>query len=72
VLQVAEVRCQAGSKYGSGFKPRPKSDAGIYEIPLPRRWLRRSAGGTRTLLSRDNFRRPYRSAVTRASADLAA
>jgi integrase len=34
VLQVAEVRYQAGSKYGSGFKPRPKSDASIRELPL--------------------------------------
>jgi integrase len=33
VLQVVDVRYQAG-KFGSGFKPRPKSDAGIREIPL--------------------------------------
>jgi integrase len=33
VLQVVEVRYQAG-QFGSGFKPRPKSDAGIREIPL--------------------------------------
>ena len=33
VLQVVEVRYQAG-RYGSGFKPRPKSDAGIREVPL--------------------------------------
>jgi integrase len=33
VLQVVDVRYQAG-RYGSGFKPRPKSDAGIREIPL--------------------------------------
>jgi integrase len=32
-LQVVEVRYQAG-RFGSGFKPRPKSDAGIREIPL--------------------------------------
>jgi integrase len=32
-LQVVEVRYQAG-KFGSGFKPRPKSDAGIREVPL--------------------------------------
>jgi integrase len=34
LLQVVEVRYQAG-RYGSGFKPRPKSDAGIREVPLP-------------------------------------
>jgi hypothetical protein len=28
------VRFQAGSQFGSGFKPRPKSDASIREIPL--------------------------------------
>jgi integrase len=33
VLQVVDVRYHAG-RYGSGFKPRPKSDAGIREVPL--------------------------------------
>jgi integrase len=33
VLQVVDVRYRAG-RFGSGFKPRPKSDAGIREIPL--------------------------------------
>jgi integrase len=33
VLQVVDVRYQAGP-FGSGFKSRPKSDAGIREIPL--------------------------------------
>jgi integrase len=33
VLQVVDVRYQAG-RFGSGFKPRPKSDAGIREVPL--------------------------------------
>jgi integrase len=32
-LQVVDIRYQAG-RFGSGFKPRPKSDAGIREIPL--------------------------------------
>jgi integrase len=31
---VVDTRYQAG-RFGSGFKPRPKSDAGIREIPLP-------------------------------------
>src|SRR5215204_4924589 len=31
--QLHDVRYQAG-RYGSGFKPRPKSDAGIREVPL--------------------------------------
>jgi hypothetical protein len=34
VLQVVEVRYQAGGQFGSGFKSRPKSDAGIRELPL--------------------------------------
>jgi integrase len=33
VVQVVDIRYQAG-RFGSGFKPRPKSDAGIREIPL--------------------------------------
>jgi integrase len=33
VLQVVDVRYQAG-RFGSGYRPRPKSDAGIREIPL--------------------------------------
>jgi integrase len=33
VLQVVDTRYQAG-RFGSGFKARPKSDAGIHEIPL--------------------------------------
>jgi integrase len=33
VLQVVDTRYQAG-RFGSGFKPRPKSDAGFREIPL--------------------------------------
>jgi integrase len=35
VLQVVDTRYQAG-RFGSGFKHRPKSDAGFREIPLPR------------------------------------
>ena len=34
VLQVVDVRYQAGGQFGSGFKGRPKSDAGIRELPL--------------------------------------
>jgi integrase len=33
VLQVGPTRYQAG-RFASGFKPRPKSDAGIREVPL--------------------------------------
>ena len=33
VLQVVDTRYQAG-RFGSGFKPRPKSDAGIRPVPL--------------------------------------
>jgi integrase len=33
IVQVVDTRYQAG-RFGSGFKPRPKSDAGIREIPL--------------------------------------
>jgi integrase len=87
VLQVVDIRYQAG-RFGSGFKPRPKSDAGIRELPLPPEvvaacWRQLPAGtdpgdlvftgpgggavarGTRTVLSRHNFRRTYRSAVAK-------
>jgi integrase len=33
-LQVVDVRYQAGRQFGSGFKPRPKSDASIRPVPL--------------------------------------
>jgi integrase len=33
VLEVGPTRYQAG-RFGSGFKPRPKSDAGIRPVPL--------------------------------------
>jgi integrase len=96
VLQVVEVRYQAGGEFGSGFKPRPKSDAGIREVPLAplvvesiRRQLPADSDpdllvftgpgggngvpvGTRTMLSRYNFRRVYQRAVARASHDLVA
>jgi integrase len=96
VLQVVEVRYQAGGEFGSGFKSRPKSDAGIRELPLAplvvesiQRQLPPSSdpdllvftgpgggngipAGTRTMLSRYNFRRVYHRAVARASNDLAA
>jgi integrase len=87
VLQVVDIRYQAG-RFGSGFKPRPKSDAGIRELPLApevvaaiRRQLPPGtkpddlvftgpgggvvARGTRTVLSRHNFRRTYHSAVAK-------
>jgi integrase len=35
VLEVGSTRYQAG-RFGSGFKPRPKSDAGIRQVPLAR------------------------------------
>jgi hypothetical protein len=50
VLQVVDTRYQAG-RFGSGFKPRPKSDAGIREIPWLRWWSRRSAGSCRPSLT---------------------
>ena len=89
------MRYQAGRQFGSGFKPRPKSDASIREIPLApqvveaiRRRLppgsdpasllftgpgggpgqRGSPGvkkGTRTMVSRHNFRRTYHSALAK-------
>jgi hypothetical protein len=82
------VRYQAGSRFDSGFKPRPKSDASIREIPLapqvvqairrrlppgsdPAALLFTGPGGgpgqrggpgvkkgTRTVVSRHNFRAP--------------
>jgi len=88
VVQVVDTRYQAG-RFGSGFKPRPKSRASVREIPLARqvaeairRQLPLGAGpdtlvftgpgggsgvkaGTRTVLSRDNFRRTYHAALAR-------
>jgi integrase len=87
VLHVVDIRYQAG-RFGSGFKPQPKSNAGIRELPLApevvaaiRRQLPPGtnpgdlvftgpgggvvARGTRTLLSRHNFHRTYRAAVTK-------
>jgi integrase len=101
VLQVVDTRYQAG-RFGSGFKPRPKSPAGIREVPLaplvveaihrqlppasdpddlvftgpgggpgPRSRLGARPGpgvkrGTRTVLSRDNLRRVYKTAAAKA------
>ena len=39
VLEVGPNRYQAG-RFGSGFKPRPKSDAGIRPVPLAPWWSR--------------------------------
>jgi integrase len=87
VVQVVDIRYQAG-RFGSGFKPQPKSDAGIREIPLApevvaaiRRRLPPGtdpddlvftgpgggvvAQGTRTVLSRHNFRRTYHGAIAK-------
>src|SRR5512132_3561206 len=94
-LQVVDVRYQAGSHFGSGFKPRPKSDASIREIPLapqvveaihrrlppgsdPAALLFTGPGGgpghrgspgvkkgTRTVVSRHNFRRTYHGALAK-------
>ncbi len=100
-VQVVATRYQAGQA-GSGFKGRPKSEAGIRELPLPHHvhdaiarrlppgsdpedlvftgpgggpGRRRGAGaqfgpgvprGTRTVLSRHNFRRVYQRAVQHA------
>jgi integrase len=88
VVQVVDTRYQAG-RFGSGFKPRPKSRASVREIPLARqvveaigRQLPLSASpetlvfvgpgggngvqaGTRTVLSRDNFRRIYHAALAK-------
>src|SRR6266542_4723954 len=88
VVQVVDTRYQAG-RFGSGFKPRPKSRASVREIPLARqvveaihRQLPPSASpdtlvfagpgggngvqaGTRTVLSRDNFRRIYHAALAK-------
>jgi integrase len=87
VLQVVDIHYQAG-RFGSGFKPRPKSDAGIRELPLapevvaaigrqlppgtdPEDLVFTGPGGgvvargTRTVLSRHNFRRTYHSAIAK-------
>jgi hypothetical protein len=105
-LQIAGVDCWrrrgdaaaalAWATPASGFKGRPKSDAGIRELPLApllvesiRRQLPSDPdpevlvltgpgggngvpAGSRTMLSRYNFRRVYQRAVARAGHDLAA
>jgi integrase len=95
ILEVGPTRYQAGGRYGSGFKPRPKSDAGIRPVPLAplvveaiRRQLPPGSDpdalvftgpgggpghrdgpsvprGTRTVLSRHNFRRTHHGAVAK-------
>jgi len=99
ILEVGPTRYQAG-RFGSGFKPRPKSDAGIRLVPLAplvveaiRRQLPAGSDpdalvftgpgggaghpggpgvkrGTRTVLSRYNFRRTHHAAIAKL-ADLA-
>src|SRR6266540_6730152 len=94
VLEVGPTRYQAG-RFGSGFKPRPKSDAGIRPVPLAplvveaiRRQLPPGSDpddlvftgpgggpghpggpsvprGTRTVLSRHNFRRTHHGAMAK-------
>jgi integrase len=90
-VEVVETRYQAG-RFGTGIKDRPKSDASIRPVPLPRqvaeaigRQMPADADptalvftgpgggfgrrrGERTALSRNNFRRVYRQAVTKAAA----
>ena len=43
VLEVGPTRYQAG-RFGSGFKPRPKSDAGIRPVPLAQPRIRQPSG----------------------------
>jgi integrase len=45
VVEVGPTRYQAG-RFGSGFKPRPKSDAGIRPVPLAPWSSRPSAGSS--------------------------
>jgi hypothetical protein len=65
VLQVVEVRYQAGGQFGSGFKGRPKSDAGIRgSYPSPRWWSSPSAGSSPTTPARRRLSLPARAAAT--------
>jgi integrase len=63
VLQVVDVRYQAG-RFGSGFKSRPKSDAGIREVPLAPLWSRRSAASSRPAPTLMCWCSPARAAAT--------
>jgi integrase len=63
VLQVVDTRYQAG-RFGSGFKPRPKSDAGLREIPWPRWWWRRLAASCRLRPTRTRWSLPVPAAGT--------
>jgi hypothetical protein len=62
MLQVVDTRYHAG-RFGSGFKPRPKSDAGIREVPLARWWWRPSAGSCHPVATR----RPWSSLAPAAA-----
>lgn len=72
------MRYQAGGQFGSGFKARPKSDAGIREVPLAPlviESIRRQLPADRypdllvfTGPSRYNFRRIYQRALSHAQA----
>ena len=90
----AELASDDYGRFGNGFKPCPKSDAGIRELPLApmviesiRRQLPPNSDpdllvftgpgggngvpvGSRTMLSRYNFRRVYQRAVARAGPTL--
>ena len=45
VLEVGPTRYDAG-RFGRGFRPRPKSDAGIRQVPWPHWWSRPSTGNS--------------------------
>src|SRR5215216_1891165 len=64
VLQVVEVRYQAGGQFGSGFKGRPKSDAGIRELPLAPLVVSPSAGSSHPTPIRRSLSSPARAAAT--------
>jgi hypothetical protein len=63
VLQVVDTRYQAG-RFGSGFKSRPKSDAGIREVPWLPCWSRRLVTNSRLASTPTTWSSPALAAAT--------
>jgi Phage integrase, N-terminal SAM-like domain len=63
VLEVGSTRYQAG-RFGSGFKPRPKTTPASASSPWLRRWSRRSTASSRPGLTLTPWSSPVRAAGT--------
>ena len=70
VLEVGPTRYQAG-RFGSGFKPRPKSDAGIRPVPLAPLVSRPSAASSPQAATPTSWYSPAPAAAPASAADRA-